>query len=79
MGWFSSPKIFKTSKKIRQALFKISSLDSRQREAVYQALAKELDDGGVSAEEINEAVRRLRQKGEISEIDKKNLLALLEK
>jgi Mg2+/Co2+ transporter CorB len=40
-------------------------------------LIKELDDGGVTAEEIKKVVRQLREKGEISEIDRDNLLSLI--
>lgn len=77
MGFFDSPKIFKTHEQIKTALFKLASLDQRQREVVYNALAKELDDGGVSVEELKKVVRELRLKGEISEIDKENLLKLI--
>jgi len=37
-------------------------------------LIKELDDGGVSEEEIKRVVKELRAKGEISEVDKESLL-----
>ena len=76
MGLFSSKKVFKTSQQIRDALFQLKSLDYRERPTVYNTLIKELDDGGVSKEEIIRVVRELREKGEISEIDKKNLLEL---
>lgn len=78
MVLFSSKKVFKTSQRIKDALFQIQSLDYRQRPVVYEALIKELDDGGVSQEEIKRVVRELRNKGEISEIDKNNLLKLIE-
>ncbi len=78
MGLFDSKKVFKTSQQIKDALFQVESLDYRQRPAVYEALIKELDDGGVSTEEIKRVVRELREKGEISEIDKDNLLKLAE-
>ena len=58
-------------------MYQIKSLDYRQRPSVYASLIKELDDGGVSAEEIRKVVLELREKGEISEIDKKNLLSLI--
>jgi hypothetical protein len=78
MALFSSKKVFKTSQQIRDALFQIKSLDYRERPTVYSALIKELDDGGVSKEEIKRIVRELRKEREISEIDKKNLLKLIE-
>jgi len=77
MGFFDSPKIFKTHEQIRKALFLITSLDQKQKEIVYEALAGELDDNGVSAEEIKRGVRELRAKGLISEIDKASLLKLI--
>lgn len=77
MGLFDSPKIFKTHEQIRKALFQLASLDQRQKEIVYNALVKELDDDGVSVEELKKVVRELRASGLISEIDKKNLLELV--
>ena len=77
MGWFSSPKIFKTTQEIKDALYKIQSLDYKERPVVLAALIKELDDGGVSKEELIKVIRELRSKGEISEIDKNNLLGLI--
>lgn len=77
MGLFDSPKIFTTREQIKTALFKLASLDQHQREVVYNALAKELDDSGVSVEELKKVVKELRLKGEISEIDKANLLKLI--
>ena len=79
MGLFSSKKILKTSQQIKDALFQIKSLDYRERPAVYQAFIKELDDGGVSQEELKKVIRELRNNGEISEIDKENLLELIER
>ena len=78
MGFFTSKKVFKTSQQIKDALFQIKSLDYRERPTVYEALVKELDDGGVSAEEIKRVVRELRADGEISEIDKESLLKLID-
>ncbi|NUM25031.1 MAG: hypothetical protein HUU49_00210 [Candidatus Buchananbacteria bacterium] len=77
MGWFSSKKIFNTTQQIKDALYQIQSLDYKERPQVLAALVKELDDGGVSQEEIIKVVRELRAAGEISEIDKKNLLSLI--
>jgi len=79
MGLFSSKKVFKTSQQIRDVLFQLKSLDYRQQPTVYNALIKELDDGGVSKEEIIRVIGELREKGEISEIDKNNLLELIKK
>jgi hypothetical protein len=78
MGFFTSKKIFTTPQQIKDALFKIKSIDYRQQPNVYSALIKELDDGGVSVEELKKVIRELRQNGEISEIDKTNLLKLIE-
>ena len=78
MGLFSSKKIFQTRQQIKDALFKIKSIDYREKPTVYEALVKELDDGGVSKEEIRRVVLELRMDKEISEIDKKNLLDLIE-
>lgn len=76
MGLFSSKKVFKNSQQIKDALFRIKSLDYRENPSVYSALVKELDDGGVSKEEIKRVVIELRAKGEISELDRDNLLKL---
>lgn len=78
MGLFSSKKVFKTSQQIKDALYQIKTLDYRERPTVYSALVKELDDGGVSKEEIKRIVRELREDKQISEIDKKNLLKLIQ-
>lgn len=74
---FSSKKIFTTSQQLKTALFRISSLNQQQRSIVYEALIKELDDNGISAEELKRVTRELRLKGEISEIDQQNLLQLI--
>jgi len=77
MTLFSAKKVFKTRQQIKDALYQIKSLDYREQPNVYGALIKELADGGVSREEIKKVVRDLREKGEISEIDKENLSALI--
>lgn len=77
MGWFTSEKMFSTSQQIREALFKIRSLDYKERPKVFEKLRAELDAGGVTEEEFKLAVRELRNDLEISEVDKKNLLELL--
>lgn len=77
MGLFSSRKVFKTKQQIRDALFQIKSLDYRQQPSVFEALIKELDDGGVSTEELKKVIRELRNNGEISEIDQQNLSQLI--
>jgi len=76
MGLFSSKKVFKNRQQIKDALFRVKSLDYREKPSVYNALIKELDDGGVSKEEIRRVVLELRRDGEISEVDKDNLLKL---
>lgn len=77
MVLFSSRKKFTTKQQIKDALYQLQSLDYRQRPNVYEELVKELDDGGVGADEIKKVVRELREKNEISEIDQKNLLVLI--
>lgn len=77
MGFFDSPKIFDTAEQIHHALFQIKSLTEAERQKVMAALVNELDDGGVTTEELKKVVRDLRLKGEISEIDQKNLLNLI--
>ena len=77
MPLFSAKKAIKISQQIKDALFQIKDLDYRQQPNVYGALIKELADGGVSAEEIKKMVNELEKKGEISETDKENLLALI--
>ena len=80
MGLFgSSKKVFKTRQEVKDALFQIKSLDYREKPRVLEVLIKELDDGGVSPEEIRRVVSEMRQRGEISEVDKKNLLQLIHK
>lgn len=78
MGFFTSKKIFTSSQQIRKRLYKIKTLDYKERPKVYEALIKELDGGGVSAEELKLVVRQLRLDNDISEIDRKKLLGLLE-
>ena len=76
MGFFTSEKILHTQEEIKKALFKIQTLDYQQRPIVFEALRKELDDGGVTTEELKRVVRELRRQAIISEIDKENLLQL---
>jgi len=77
MGFFDSPKIFKTRKEIEEALYRIKTLDAHQRETVLTAFGKELDDGGVSVEEIKRVVRELHLKKIISDVDERQLLSLI--
>jgi signal recognition particle GTPase len=78
MGLLSpKPKVFKTKEEIRKALLKIKSLDYKERPEVFEALAKELDYGGVNREEVEEVIRQLRKEYKISEVDAKNLRQLL--
>lgn len=77
MGLFSSKKVFTTEQQIKDTLYKIRTLDYKERARVFDVLKKELDDGGVSEYELREVVRKLRLNKEISEIDKKNLLELI--
>ncbi|OGY52495.1 MAG: hypothetical protein A2951_00475 [Candidatus Buchananbacteria bacterium RIFCSPLOWO2_01_FULL_56_15] len=69
-------KIFTTSQQLQAALFRVSSLNESQRAAVFEALRPELDDNGVSAEELKRVLRELRLDGKISDIDRRNLLQL---
>jgi len=78
MGFFDTPKIFTTHQQIKAALYKINTLDYNQRGIVYEALMEKIGDGGVSAQEIKDVIRRLRREGKISEMDKQNLLKLAE-
>lgn len=78
MGLFTSKKIFSSSKQIHEALISVRSLDHRERSLVFENLKQELDDGGVTAAELKEVVRKLRQDKKISEIDRKNLLEFLD-
>ena len=77
MGFFTSRKIFSTQRQIRQTLYKIKSLDYKERAKVFEVFKQDLDNGGVTTEELKESVRKLRLKKSISEIDKSNLLELL--
>ncbi len=73
----SSKKIFKSKQEIKDALYRVKTLDYRERPNVYEALVKELGDGGVTSHELRRVIGELKAKGEISEIDKKNLLGLI--
>jgi len=79
MGLWDSKKVFKTKQQIKDALFQIKTLDYREKPVVYEALIKELDDGGVSEEELKKVVKELRKNGEISDVDEKYLLSLIKK
>lgn len=78
MGFFTSKKIFTSSQQIRKRLYEIKTLDYKERPKVYKALISQLDGGGVSAEELKLVIRQLRADYDISEIDRKKLLELLE-
>ena len=80
MGLFTSsaPKVFKTSEEIKKALFRINTLDYKERPEVFKALREELDHGGVSPQEFKDIISELRREHKISEVDAKNLKSLLE-
>ena len=71
-----SKKNFTTSQQLKAALFRASSLDQSQRAAVFEALRPELDENGITAEELKRVLRELRLDGKISDIDRRNLLQL---
>lgn len=76
MGLFiPTPKVFKNKEEIRTALLEIESLDYKERPEVLEALIAELDDGGVTAQELKAVVLRLRKEFKISETDAKNILS----
>lgn len=77
MSLFESKKIFKDRQHLRSALYRLGTLDQNQLEIVCEALAKELDDNGLSAQELIDVTRELRNKGLISEIDKEKILGLI--
>jgi len=77
MGFFDTPKIFTTHEQIKAALYKINTLDFKQREIVYEALMEKIGDGGISTQEFKDVIRHLRLENEISEIDNENLLKLI--
>ena len=77
MGLFNSKKVFNTKQQIKDALFQVKTFDYRQKPAIYEAILKELDDGGVSPQELKDVITELHKKSEISEIDQENLLKLI--
>jgi len=79
MSLFSSEKIFTTHEQLRAALYHLGTLDQKQLDVVYAALIKEFDDNGLTAQEIKDVVRRLRNEGLISEIDKEKIIKLTRK
>jgi hypothetical protein len=79
MALFSSRKIFSSRDQIKKKLFEIKSLDYQQRPKVYEALIAQMDDGGVTEQELKLVLRELRQDLEISETDREHLLGLLSK
>ena len=72
----SGPKVFKTKGEIHHALMHIQSLDYKQRPVVMGALIRELDNGGVTVQELKETIRQLRKSQTISETDQHELLHL---
>lgn len=77
MPIFESKKVFKDRQHLRSALYHLGTLDQKQLDIVYQALSKELDDNGISAQELIEVARDLRNKNLISEVDKEKILSLI--
>ena len=69
--------IFNTSEEIKKTLYHLSTLDAHQRDVVFKALVKQMDDGGVTQEELKKVIHQLRLSGEISEIDAHQLRELL--
>lgn len=80
MGWFGSdsPMVFKNKDDIRRALVGMSSLQPAQRQQVFGALAKELDNGGVTKLELKDIVSDLLRTQAISPTDAAALRGLLD-
>lgn len=86
-GWFGRPmvnpsgKLFRTKKEIRQALYRLKSLQSAQREHIFALVQKELDDGGVTRYEwqahLEPLFYKLQQQGELSQVDYEQLKKVL--
>ena len=84
MGLFfstsSSKKVFKTSKEVRRALVKISSLTREEKNLIYPEIVRELDDGGVTVyegrEKLNQIFYKMMKEGRISSTDYQNLKKL---
>lgn len=87
-GWFGRPmanpsgKIFRTKKEIHQALYKIKSLQSGQREQIFDLVQKELDAGGVTRYEwqahLEPLFYKLHQQGELTQVDYEQLKRVLD-
>ncbi len=86
-SWFGRPmanptgKIFRTKKEVRHALFHIKSLQSGQREQIFDLVQKELDHGGVTRYEwqahLEPLFYKLYQQGELSQVDYEQLKKVL--
>ena len=67
------PLHFRNRREIHEWLRSISSLDSRQRDAVEQAMVEQIDAGGISKEEVDykllKTLRSLRDRGTIGSAD----------
>lgn len=70
--------VFKGKDEIRRALAEIGSLQPKQRQLVFGALAKELDNGGVTELELKDIVSDLRRTNVLSETDAAALRNLLD-
>lgn len=78
MGLFTSdtPKIFKNKEEIKKSILEIHSLDYKQRPIVMGALIAELDNGGVTRQELVKIIHELRKENVISDTDRDSLLHL---
>ena len=70
------PKIFTNHEQIKEALFKLSFLDYRERQVVYDELVEKLSGDGVTRTEFIEVIRRLRREKLITEVAEEHLLKL---
>ena len=88
MGWlfgsgsYTSPskKVFKTTKEIKKALYRIRSLKKVEREEILKEIQKQLDDGGVTVyegqEKLNKVFYQMYKNDKISRTDYENLKKL---
>ncbi|PIS05422.1 MAG: hypothetical protein COT81_01425 [Candidatus Buchananbacteria bacterium CG10_big_fil_rev_8_21_14_0_10_42_9] len=77
-GLSAPMKVFTGKMSIKRALWKMSSLDYKQRKIVYDALVEKLGGGGVTRLELLDVARKLHMAHKISDIDRRALEHLIE-
>ena len=73
MAFFSKKGEKLSSSEVRKKLYRISSLSSSERDEIMRALKPQLDLGGITKQEFEATLKKMRKSKKLSKYDKKRL------